>query len=529
MFSSLAGKTAENYGLKGGRCILISGVLLLLSCGRVHPPAVGDVPIPPPDIPHLNAQVTVVDDGSGGADIVGLYASFEYDSGNQPHIAYYDFSNGDLKYAVRSGGQFAVTVVDSAGDVGAYCSLKIDTNDNPHIAYYDRSYGRVKYAWLNGSGQWEITVLDSPDIEVGDPGLWISLDINTNDMPWIYVSYINKQLYDLRYLRWTKFGSPEISRWVDQGVGSGYSQVGGVINGKTSIALDYNAFPTIIYYDASNGDLKMARYDPVGYSGYPVWYIEQVKKLRTREFIEGFFLDQASGMYRAFLQFPSTQDKSETTVKRFTGTFQSAGILQRSEYDYVDSRTIEIPDTVYRSNYEFSIDYPRADVYIDEDDYLSQTYLAEDWDEGYWNDLVIEPPPNERKNICYYNADLGDLYYGRWDQAGYEGYEGEAWTLETVDRGGFVGAYCSIGLRRPADRYLPVIAYYDIAGHQLRFAAREEGRWQPYIVDTGDALTGIGVHAGAWASLDVADDHTVGTALQDVDNNILLFAEIEYP
>ena len=212
-----------------------------------------------------------------------------------------------------------------------------------------------------------------------------------------------------------------------------------------------------------------------------------------------------------------------------TGTFQPAGILQRSEFDYIDSRTIEVPDTVYRSNYEFSIDYPRADVYIDEDDYLARTYFIEDWDEGYWNDLIIEPRPNGRMNVCYYNADLGDLYYGRWDRAGYEGYEGEAWTLETVDRGGFVGAYCSIELRRPAEEYLPVIAYYGIAGHQLRFAAREEGRWQPYIVDTGDPDTGIGVHAGAWASLGVADNGTIGAAFQDVLNNTLLFAEIDYP
>lgn len=520
VFCSLVGRLA------GGSCIFISGVLLFLSCGRVYPPPIGERLLPPPEIPHLNAQVSVVDDGSGGGDIVGLYASLDYDSGNTPHIAYYDFSNGDLKYAVRSGGQFNVTVVDSAGDVGAFCSLKIDTNDNPHIAYYDRSYGRVKYARLNGSGQWEIDVLDSPDIIVGDPGLWISLDIDVNER--VYVSYINRQNYDLRYLRWSGFGVPEIYFWVDQGVGAGFSPVGGVINGKTSIALDYNAIPTIVYYDASNGDLKMARHDPVG-DGYPRWDIEQVKKLRTRELIGGFQLDQGSGMYRATLQFPSTQDKSETIIKRFTGTFQSVGILQRSEFDYVDSRTIEIPDTVYRSNYEFSIDYPRADVYIDEDDYLSQTYFIEDWDEGYWNDLVIEPQAGGRMNICYYNADLGDLYFGRWDQEGYEGYEGEAWTLETVDRGGFVGAYCSIDLRQPADRYLPVIAYYDIAGHQLRFAAREEGRWQPYIVDIGDAATGIGVHAGAWASLGVADDDTIGVALQDIDNNTLLFAEIEYP
>lgn len=517
-------RTVHNLKLQS---LFICGLLLLFSCGRVHPPVVEGVSYEAPVEPQsLDAQVTVVDDGSGGADAVGFYASLDYDSGNTPHIAYYDFSNGDLKYAVRSGGTFNVTVVDSSGDVGSYCSLAIDRNDHPHIAYYDDTNQRVKYArWDASAGQWEIRVLDGPEIAVGHPGLWISLDVGVNDPPVVNISYINEQNYDLRYLRWAGFGDPEIWLWVDQGVGAGFSPVGGVINNKTSIALDYGDIPHILYYDASNADLKLARHDPVG-AGYPRWDLEQVKKMRTRELLGAFTYDSASDTYRATLDFPSTQDESETVVKQFTGTFQPVGDLRRSEYNYVDDRTIEIYSAVYRSNYQFSIDYPRADVNIDENDFLFTTYFQEDWDEGYWNDLVIEPRANGSLNICYYNADLGDLSYGRW---AYTGDDVGAWTLETVDRGGFVGAYCSIALRQPADDYLPVIAYYDVVDHQLRFAAREEGEWQPYIVNTEISPgAGVGTQAGAWASLGVAGD-TVGVAFQDVEGDALLYAELDYP
>ena len=81
---------------------------------------------------------------------VGEYSSLALDSNDNPHISYYDydFSNGDLKYAISDGSSWVAVTVDSTGYVGSYSSLALDSNDNPHISYYDVTNGDLKYASL---------------------------------------------------------------------------------------------------------------------------------------------------------------------------------------------------------------------------------------------------------------------------------------------------------------------------------------------------------------------------------------------
>jgi hypothetical protein len=65
-------------------------------------------------------------------------------SGGQEFVAYY--SDGDLKFAMRTITGWVSEDVDTAGDVGTHTSLAIDNEGYAHIAYRDASNERLKYA-----------------------------------------------------------------------------------------------------------------------------------------------------------------------------------------------------------------------------------------------------------------------------------------------------------------------------------------------------------------------------------------------
>ena len=49
-------------------------------------------------------------------------------------------------YARWTGSQWIAQAVDSAGDVGLYSSVEVLSSGYPVIAYYDASNGDLKYA-----------------------------------------------------------------------------------------------------------------------------------------------------------------------------------------------------------------------------------------------------------------------------------------------------------------------------------------------------------------------------------------------
>ena len=63
-----------------------------------------------------------------------------------PHISYYDESNGHLKYATKTGSLWTNETVDTAVNVGGYTSLVLDGTGNPHISYRDFGNNDLKYA-----------------------------------------------------------------------------------------------------------------------------------------------------------------------------------------------------------------------------------------------------------------------------------------------------------------------------------------------------------------------------------------------
>jgi len=171
------------------------------------------------------------------------------DSGDNPHISYYDGTpDYDLKYARWNGRLWSIETVDSTGSVGMYTSLALDSSNWPRISYYDATNDDLKYARWTGTA-WSIGTVDS----AGDVGLYTSIVLDS--LNWPRISYYDATNDDLKYARLGKLG------WRIETVDSA-----GDVGKFTSIALDSWNWPHISYSDETNLDLKYATPERLDFS-----------------------------------------------------------------------------------------------------------------------------------------------------------------------------------------------------------------------------------------------------------------------
>jgi hypothetical protein len=120
---------------------------------------------------------TFVIDTNGGHD-----SSMANDSWGHLHIAFYDQTNGDLKYANNTAGTWVTQTVESTGDTGLGCSIAIDQQGCAHISYFNSSSFNLNYA-TNVGGSWSIVTVDGSG-HVG-PATSIALDSQGH----VHISY----------------------------------------------------------------------------------------------------------------------------------------------------------------------------------------------------------------------------------------------------------------------------------------------------------------------------------------------------
>ncbi|MCX8028758.1 MAG: hypothetical protein N2712_02060 [Brevinematales bacterium] len=159
------------------------------------------------------------------------------------HIVYLDNGNGDLRYCRKgiyetdAGWRFET--VDSEGKVGYYASMKVDNQGNLHVAYYDSTTKALKYA-IRSKGKWTTYLVDAKD----DPGRFTSIFVDNEGKP--HISYFVQSKREIRYAYYD--GEKWNIQVVSSGKAGGYSSI---------LVLDNK--PLIFFYDAQSNNLKLAK------------------------------------------------------------------------------------------------------------------------------------------------------------------------------------------------------------------------------------------------------------------------------
>ncbi len=232
---------------------LLSPVVMLTGCsgGGTGTPTTGTTPT---GTPATNYYIETVAP-------FGEYPSIAIDSAGEPHISYLDYKDGYVKYAYKSGTNWAIEnveyVADSNGTIanGGLSSIALDADNNPHICYLDSGTGHFKYARKVG-GSWTTRIIPLPN----DP--YSSAD--TSYSPWTECSIAVDKTTGTAHVSMQMLGA--------FGYALGYWNSGLVnavvvddLDGNTgyhnSIALDSKGFPHISYEARGDGNLKYASWD----------------------------------------------------------------------------------------------------------------------------------------------------------------------------------------------------------------------------------------------------------------------------
>ncbi|WP_224364594.1 hypothetical protein [Hyalangium versicolor] len=120
--------------------------------------------------------------------------SFALDAQGNPHLAWTDARDYDLRYARRVDGVWQKQTIDTEGYTGFSPSLALDSLGRPHIAYSGpvNTNTSLKYAQWDGT-QWLISAVESPS-----PATDIVLRLDAQDVPHL-LWYTGYGTQDLRY------------------------------------------------------------------------------------------------------------------------------------------------------------------------------------------------------------------------------------------------------------------------------------------------------------------------------------------
>jgi fibronectin type 3 domain-containing protein len=306
-------------------------------------------------------------------------------------------------------------------------------------------------------------------VEGGWLGDFSSLAIDSNNHS--HISYYDASNGDLKYAKWdgASWNIETVDRTNDVGK-------------FTSIALDSNDHPHISYFNATSEELKYA------YWTGSLWNIQTVDD------------DGSVGGYTSIAM--DKNDHPHISYYEYSGTALKYANWNGTSWNI---ETVDRPDRVgeYSSIALDSNDYPHIGYYDLDNRKVKYAY----WNGSTWKIQVVDTVPgghtslaldsNDYPHICYLR--IQDLWLSVKSWLRYASWNGTSWNIKEVDSGKIdypfkdkVGMYSSIVIDANDDSH---VSYIDEVNNQLKYAKRNGSSWSKQVVGGGGSWTSIALNS----------------------------------
>ncbi|MBE9473696.1 MAG: hypothetical protein IMY85_02310 [Chloroflexi bacterium] len=279
----------------------------------------------------------------------GQYTSVAIDPvTDTTYVSYYDFTNKTLRMAMNRGfgvgncgpnNSWLCQTIDSSYGVGKYSSIAVNPSTGGiGIAYYDATNGNLKYAHgeICPTCIWSKDIIDKPlSFPLDSKGQYASLKFDSNGRPSIaYYFEITSGIDSLMVATYLGASGncgygPQANKWQCDIIISGEG-----VGQYASLAIDALGNRHIAYYDGVNGDLEYARTgNPANCGPGNIWLCYPVDAASDVGKYASLYVDNGGHFHIAY--YDATADKLKYAVD--LGAGGNCGIFGSAQCDTIDS------------------------------------------------------------------------------------------------------------------------------------------------------------------------------------------------